>query len=319
MRREGADRADAYKPLKLGRERTELVQDSSHSAPASPASSPPPPLGFSHVPQPLTALVEARIAAGAVRVPMLPRAASQLLTLDPAATVPGLEALVDRDHALTAHVMRIASSATLAGHDRLRSLRQALGRLGGRLLREVVIVAAVSDHVMRLPGYDPELRALWRHALRTALWTKEVAAVRGGDGEEAFFSGLLVDVGRAAAFRLVVETSMAQGRRVDPGLALATAERLATPVGTLFVETWGLPERLRAVVAAASRPHLAGRYLDLVLTVGLGRWLAACTDAERSDLHAHAALKVLALTCDDVRAILRRARRVDELVETLAL
>lgn|GEM_PF-2647370 len=267
----------------------------------------------------LTDLVQSRIAAGAVRVPMLPQVAWKLLTLPTDADVRSFESLVYADHALAAHVMRIANSVALAGRVQVLSLRQALVRLGMRLLREVAIVAAVADNVIRLPGYDAELRALWRHALRTALWTKEVAKVRGDDDEEAFLSGMLVDVGRAVAFRMAVETALDHGRRVDPGAALGTAESLSTAVGTLIVEAWELPEQLRAVVTFAPRPHAAGRYRDLVLVVGLGRWLAASTEEERPELQSHAALNVLGMSSDDVLAVLRQSRRVEELLETLSL
>ncbi|PKN57184.1 MAG: hypothetical protein CVU56_12345 [Deltaproteobacteria bacterium HGW-Deltaproteobacteria-14] len=267
----------------------------------------------------LTELVQSRLAAGAVRVPLLPQVAWKLLTLDEESDVRSFESLVYGDHALAAHVMRIANSVALAGRVPVLSLRQALVRLGVRMLREVAIVAAVADNVIRLPGYDAELRALWRHALRTALWTKVVAQVRGDDEERAFLSGLLVDVGRAVAFRMAVETALDQGRRIDAAVAFEAAESLTTLVGTVIVDAWELPEELRAVVSFAARPHAAGRYRDLVLVVGLGRWLAATEEEDRLRLDDHAALGVLGVSQADVRAIIRQSRRVDELLETFSL
>ena len=264
-------------------------------------------------------LVHSRLAAGTVRVPMLPQVAWKLLTLDEDADLRSFETLVYADHALAGHVMRIANSVALAGRVPVLSLRQALVRLGIRLLREVAVVAAVADNILRLPGYDAELRGLWRQALRTALWTKVVAQARGDDPEQAFLSGLLVDVGRAVAFRMAIESGLAQGGRVDAGLALEAAEALSSLVGTLIVEAWELPEQLRAVVTFAPRPHAAGRYRDLVLVVGLGRWLAATEEEDRPLLEDHAAVPVLGLSLTDVRAIVRQGRRVDELLETLSL
>jgi len=112
---------------------------------------------------------------------------------------------------------------------------------------------------------------------------------------------------------------ISRGEAESGGLALEAAEALSSLVGTLIVEAWELPEQLRAVVTFAPRPHAAGRYRDLVLVVGLGRWLAATEEEDRPLLEDHAAVPVLGLSLTDVRAIVRQGRRVDELLETLSL
>lgn len=268
----------------------------------------------------LTEVVGSRIVDGSVRVPMLPHVAWKLLTFPDDADVRSFETLVYGDHALAAHVMRIANSPALAGRVPVLSLRQALVRLGMRLLREVALVAAVSDNVVRLPGYEVQLRGLWRQALRTALWAKVVSDAHGAsDPEHAFIAGLLVDVGRAVAFRVTVETARDLGHAVSPEIALGLAETHQRGIGLRIVDAWQLPDQLRAVIEFAGRPHAAGPHKDLVLVVGLGRWLAATEDDERHLLGNHAAVKALAIEPERVRRIIKQARRVDELLESFSL
>lgn len=267
----------------------------------------------------LSEVVGSRIVDGSVRVPLLPHVAWKLLTFSDDADVRSFETLVYGDHALAAHVMRIANSPALAGRVPVLSLRQALVRLGMRLLREVALVAAVSDNVVRLPGYDHELRGLWRQALRTALWTKVVADAHGSDPEQAFIAGLLVDVGRAVAFRVSVETARDLGQRVSPDVAFGLAETYQQAIGLRIVDAWELPEQLRAVVEYAGRPHAAGPHKGLVLVVGLGRWLAATEDEERHLLADHAAVRALGIEPSRVRQIIKQARRVEDLLESFSL
>ena len=56
--------------------------------------------------------------------------------------------------------------------------------------------------VFRVPGYEPVLNQLWRHALASGAFAKEIARVRRLNVESAFLCGLLHSVGKPALLQL---------------------------------------------------------------------------------------------------------------------
>jgi HD-like signal output (HDOD) protein len=136
-------------------------------------------------------------------IPTLPAVVQQITVLmdDPESGTAEIGSLVGQDAPLAAKVLRIANSAYYGLRERCLSTEQACSVLGLRVLKNVVMQAAVIqqfDHLKSHPGFD--IDQLWHHAILTAQTCREIALrakVRTLLSPEEFYvCGLLHDLGK---------------------------------------------------------------------------------------------------------------------------
>jgi len=135
-------------------------------------------------------------------VPLLSASATQLLqtTTDPDHDLREIVQIVKTDATLTARVLKVVNSAAFGLINEITSLERAISYLGERLIVGIAIgdcAAQLFDK--KLVGYEGEHGDLWRHDLRTAIASREVAVQGHADinPDLAFTAGLLHDIGKA--------------------------------------------------------------------------------------------------------------------------
>lgn len=163
----------------------------------------------------LRAAVIERVATGKVwPCPCCPRwpVRSSRWRAIPQADAVQLSALIHRDPALAGQVLRIANSPTYMPRMPIVSLQQAVARLGLNTVTEIAFVASLQGGAFKVPGYEGELKQLWRHAIASAAFAKEIARLRRSNVEAAFLCGVLHAIGKPALLRVVadVEKTLAQ-------------------------------------------------------------------------------------------------------------
>ncbi len=188
-----------------------------------------------------------RVAQGALHLPVLPKAAGQILALagDPNSDVAQLSALIHGDQALASHVLRIVNSAAYGGSQTIVSLQQAVTRIGMKLLGEIAIAVSVRGEVFHVPGFQAEIKRLWRHSLASGAWAKEIARAKRTNVECLFLCGLLHAIGKPIALRAVVELEPG----IDKNSALALMDEFHGEVGAAVADKWRLPPQVRASCA----------------------------------------------------------------------
>ena len=78
--------------------------------------------------------------------------------------------IVSNDTALVTRILALANSALYGPATRIRSIDQALLRLGTRRFHTLVLTAALRQLLFELGGDEwQQLRDFWRHSLTTAL------------------------------------------------------------------------------------------------------------------------------------------------------
>jgi HD-like signal output (HDOD) protein len=136
------------------------------------------------------------------RLPSVPRLYTELnrALSDERTSADMLASIVKQDPAISARLLQIASSAVYARGGKVSDVRTAVVRLGGDMLRNLILSAAVFEQArssLRATGLDIE--KLQEHALRVAALTEAIAPRRqlgfGTGNGEAFTAGLLADVG----------------------------------------------------------------------------------------------------------------------------
>lgn len=99
----------------------------------------------------LVAEVQEVFSSPSYRPPLLPRQATEVLAMsrDPAASLEKIVKVLETDPLLVGKVVARVNSAALSRNRPVRSLRDALSRLGIAGLRDVVVEAALTMRVFR--------------------------------------------------------------------------------------------------------------------------------------------------------------------------
>ena len=291
------------------------------------------------IPAPQTGVVaerlKARLLPHTLEVPLLPEAAGRVMA---AARAPDpdlrrLIELVQRDPALTGHVLRVANSAAYARGACLTSLSQAVSRLGIAAIGEMALIVSCRTRLFRAPGLEREVRQIFRHSYAVALFAQEIARTRRLDVETAFVGGLMHDVGRPLVSELVaaiaaelggaeavsinraIDARWGEARRapldeggrespplIDPALLAALIHEHHAEVGAVIVDKWQLGAR----VVEAVRHHHDAAGTPAVALVQLADVLCDVLFDEVGEMDAvarHPARLALNLYDDELAAI----------------
>lgn len=111
--------------------------------------------------------------------------------------------IVSADTALVSRVLALANSALYGHVSEIRSIDQALLRLGTHRFHTLVLTAALRQILYEL-GADQwqQLRDFWRHSLTTALTARALATLtRYPEPDQAFMLGMLHNVGELIALK----------------------------------------------------------------------------------------------------------------------
>lgn len=111
--------------------------------------------------------------------------------------------IVSADTALVSRILGLANSSIYGAATRIRSIDQALLRLGTHRFHTLVLTAALRQILFEL-GADQwqQLRDFWRHSLTTAMTAKALATLtRYPEPDQAFMLGMLHNVGELIALK----------------------------------------------------------------------------------------------------------------------
>ena len=215
-------------------------------------------------------LIEQRIAAGKVDLPPANRITAKLqsVTTDPDFAMGDVVELISSDQALTTEVLRVANGAFYGGLSQVRSVRDAVVRLGAP---EIVRLAVMSGEKAAYRARTPQLQAmippLWQHAVATAMGARWLAKKLGFNNleNEAFIGGLLHDVGSLMLVRIIDDLMIAGELEatLPPAVLVEIIETGHTRRGYELARHWHLPDVYCDVVRDHhERGPVRGRHPD---------------------------------------------------------
>jgi len=183
------------------------------------------------------------INRGGIEVPMLPEVANKALLLaqNPDSDAGEMAQLIQSDQSLAGHVMRIANSAAYTPMSNLVSLQQAIARLGMGVISEIALAAAIGAKIFHTPGYEAYVAGVWRHALATSLWSKEIARQCRSNVEVAFLAGLLHSIGRPAVLQTILELAHSQNITLSNNEIHQLENTYCQQVSQAVVNKWQMP------------------------------------------------------------------------------
>jgi HD-like signal output (HDOD) protein len=194
--------------------------------------------------------------SGQLALPPLPEVVLRVRALvdAPEVRMPELEREIQLDPALATRIVGVANSPFYGAARPAGSVGEAVVRLGLRQTRHLVLALALRSRVLRAPGHEAEVAALWTHALAASLCAQSLAALEGLDPDEASLLGLVHDVGRVALFAAQgeLERSSRGQARVEPDVLASLAAALHPVLGAMLADAWSLAP---AVVGALGHHH----------------------------------------------------------------
>ncbi|MEO7037931.1 MAG: HDOD domain-containing protein [Polyangiaceae bacterium] len=247
-------------------------------------------------PSPLRAQLFRTFEDPTYRPPPLPTVALELISLAASddVNVEQVVRLLERDQMLAGAVMRLVGSPIHAGRGPVRSLGDAVLRLGIKTVRDSVFDAALRKSVFKAPPeFEATMNRIARHGTATAYLARSVCRVARVADDQAFLGALLHDVGYAALILAVMRKKDAGANSTSlraPPQAVRIAE--ASSLADLWPEVdgmheaaskavtklWGLSAELSLLVGSHHHEH-TGNSARLAAVINIADFLSTRFDA----------------------------------------
>ncbi len=250
-------------------------------------------------------------------LPPLPATYSKLsqMSQDPEVSLDAVAAVVERDPAITAAVLRIINSAYFGLPRRVASVRETVRYLGIVPLRNLVLTVELFE------GLAQGRRALGlqQEALLRAYAMREILG-RSVLAEQAFIAGVLSDVGSLLLVSKLPVDAMAIDKAVEAGRLpwVVQRERLgctSAAIGAQLLARWNLPASLVEAVALhhdAPRGTSTPNVTTALALVSAVEWSLRAPESLRREFRAAAEELVIAFPAASIESIGRYFGRADE-------
>lgn len=172
-----------------------------------------------------------------------------------------LSRIILTDQSLTTQVLKVANSSFFRRLTKVKSIDDAVLRLGINWISNIVVLLTQQD---RVGSKDPVLRdcmeLLWRHSVACAIGTLWVVERKGLNAikPEAFIAGLLHDEGKLIVL-VLIDDMYKQGQidtPIEEDTILRLMDELHPAFGYELMRTWNIPDQYSVV----ARDHHAEEY-----------------------------------------------------------
>ena len=224
-----------------------------------------------------------RFVEGGRALYSLPAVALEVLDLTaaPQVDLKALKACIENDPALTGKILRVVNSSLFGLSREVADLGQALGLLGTKPLKLLVLGFSLSSvPTGHVTAYL--LGKYWRRTLTRAVAAREISeSLWKIPGDEPFIAALLQDLGTLVLVQELGESYAQVVERTErAGADLASVEHTAwgfshVELSARLLETWGLPDWLIAVIQTSGRPEQFSRLAPFARTAAQTLYLAS--------------------------------------------
>jgi HD-like signal output (HDOD) protein len=189
--------------------------------------------------------VDRLFSSSVYRPPLLPAVAVRVLELSRAqdASFGAIVEVIESDPLFAASVLRSASSPLYANKTPLRSIQQALLRLGLQNLSDICVEVAMTGRVFKAPGYELPMEAIRKHSVAVAHAARLISQRVGIAAENAFSLGLLHEAGLVAGI-IALNTSALWPTRFSPSRVWPVLAEVQLELLERLVTAWTLPADL---------------------------------------------------------------------------
>jgi HD-like signal output (HDOD) protein len=181
-------------------------------------------------------------------LPLLPHIAVKVIKLtgEPNVSMQDLAKVILTDQAIATQILKIANSPVYSGAVEVKSISQALMRLGIAEVKNLMLAISLKAKVFRSGTYGHVAKDLWEHSVAAAFAARTIAVGLNLDKEEAFLCGLMHDLGKMVLLS-ILETTQKELRDFRPTqeTMMAILNQYNTDVGDLVSGKWNLPSSVQ--------------------------------------------------------------------------
>lgn len=205
-------------------------------------------------------------------LPSAPQILAQLgrLLADPNSDLPRIAALLKRDAALSARILRISNSAIYGRAEPCASIEEAVQRVGFEELYRLTGFAATAQlSPQHLALYGVSGAQFRENALLTALVLERLAPVAGVDVASAYTAGLLRSIGKIALDRWACVYGLGLDYETHGSGPLLDWEIGIVGIGNgeaagIVLADWQFPEAVSAAIHGHYAPPADSRLANLL-------------------------------------------------------
>jgi putative nucleotidyltransferase with HDIG domain len=218
------------------------------------------------------------------RFPAMPVFVSQVMGLvkSPDVDIHKIADHIRFDPGITANILKLANSAQFGVSRSIRSLQEAIVRLGLKQLFQLVVAYGISNRLAKaMPGYELRREELLAHSLWTALAAEEFCKVLDLETPDMMFTaGLLHDLGKLPLDEFVTQakTELRKSMEQDKISFDASEEKILgmdhAEAGAKILDLWNFPAPLVAAARWHHHPEKANGFTALVGIIHVAEFLA---------------------------------------------
>ncbi len=207
-------------------------------------------------------LIEAELSKDDIPLPIPKHIAFSLnrLLSNEYVAIKSLSDIIEKDPSLTAKVLNLSNSPVYAGLVMIKTIDQALTRLGLKTVRNFIMTILIKDVFKGTSKYLNTLfETTWRHSLGCALCSKRIAehASMSYLAEDAYLAGLLHDIGTISILNTIVDLrnrDESQSFEIHHHLIIEIIYSFHSSIGARILQKLSFDDKLCAVVEAHENP-----------------------------------------------------------------
>ena len=186
-------------------------------------------------------------------------------------------AIIARDPALTAKLMRLANSARFGSARNVNSLNEAIAMAGMTQIRTLSLAACFAESFPDLPGLDSD--EFWKSSMACAGYAKWLATGITSEGQEAWLAGMMVRLGELLIYQVqpAAFVEIEQQPHLPGGRWEREQRLLGFSEGAITAELgrrWNFPEKIVRALECSSEPMAARPFSQLGGIIHLASLLA---------------------------------------------
>jgi HD-like signal output (HDOD) protein len=191
---------------------------------------------------PAEAALVQTLEGGRAALPLLPHVASQALVLanDPESGVREFADLIMKDPPIAARFIATANSALYSRGQTIRTVTDAVARLGLGASRDLVFQVVYANTVTGLKAFQTEVEQSFQRSVLCGLICRLAGPFLKLHVAEAYLCGLLHDIGEARVYRILSESKVQPAPEEVAGLVRKYHPR----AGAELAMRWALPDEI---------------------------------------------------------------------------
>jgi HD-like signal output (HDOD) protein len=192
----------------------------------------------------------------------------------PSSTIEDFSKLLGSDPDLCARLLSLANSAFYSFPSKVESIDRAVGMIGLRQIRELVLVTTVMKAFSKIPIEIVNMNSFWKHSVAVGVLAKSIAQYAGLPHTDRYYVvGLLHDIGRLVMYLKLpgfMDDLLTKCQQQEQSLFFLEQQQLAythAEIGGRLLEFWKVPQSIYEPVQFHHRPDQASEYVHMACAV----------------------------------------------------